>query len=357
MTKVTQSTKLGGTASDVQIGTVAHGLMLMVWMPGANTDEQCFESIKAGVDALPPGTKMFLNAGEFYAHDLGTANLELLSRFYAKYPNYADKTFLSVKGGIDNKMQPHGSLEFLRNSVDNVLRALGPNKKLDLYQPARIDRSIPLEELIGNLVTLQKEGKFDHIGLSELTGATLRKAHARCTRVDVIPRPFHKIHPITAAEVEISPWSYEQRTKDLLEASKELGVSVLAYSPLGHGFLTGQIKSVSELQEGDFRLRLSRTKEEYFEHNMAMVEKLSTIAKRLGVTNAQLCISWVKHLGPNVVPLPGSSKATRTLENLAAGDIQLSTEDFAEITNIVENGEIKGDRYFGLPEEAMGLWT
>ncbi|TFK19490.1 aldo/keto reductase [Coprinopsis marcescibilis] len=323
------TTKLGGTDSDVQIGTVAHGLMMMVWKPEVHSDEQCFESIKSGVDALPPGTKMFLNAGEFYSLDLGTANLELLSRFYATYPEYASKTFLSVKGAMDKQMQPHGSLEFLRASVDNITRALGPNKKMDLYQPARIDRSIPLEELMANLVTLKNEGKFDHIGLSEITGATLRKAHA----------------PVVV------------RTEDLLEASKELGVSVIAYSPLGRGFLTGRFKSVSDLQADDFRRHLSRLKEKYFEHNMAIVDELSTIAKSVEVTNAQLCIAWVKHLGPNVVPLPGSSKASRTLENLAAGEIKLSKEDFAEITAIVEKSEVKGDRYFGKSEEAMGLWT
>ncbi|EAU87803.1 aldo/keto reductase [Coprinopsis cinerea okayama7 len=340
---VTQSTKLGGTASNVSVGVVAHGLMMMTWTPNPVPDEQAFEAIKAGVDALPPGTKMILNSGEFYAQDFGTANLELLSRFFAKYPDYADKTFLSVKGGIDwTKRGPDGSLEFLRKSVDNILKALGPNKKLDLFEPARIDRSIPVEELTQHLVTLLKEGKFDHIGLSECNANTLRKAHA--------------VHPITAVEIEISPWSYEDKTKDVIATAKELGITVIAYSPLGRGFLTGQIKSSSDLPPGDHRASLTRFQEENIKHNMAIVDALVGIAKKKEITPAQLSIAWVRHLGPHVIPLPGSSKSSRTLENLKAGDIQLSDADLDEINKVIATHQVKGDRYFGQSEEESHLW-
>ncbi|TFK29154.1 aldo/keto reductase [Coprinopsis marcescibilis] len=343
MAQVAQTAKLGGTASSIQVGRVGHGLMMMTWTPNQVPDEQCFEAIKAGVDALPAGTKAFLNSGEFYGQNFSTSNLELLSRFYAKYPEYADKTFLSVKGGIDwSKRGPNGSLEYLRKSVDNILKVLGPNKKLDLFEPARIDSSISIEELIQNLVVLQKEGKFDHIGLSEVKAETLRKAHA--------------VHPIAAAEVEISPWSYEQRTKDLISTAKELGVAVIAYSPLGRGFLIGQIKSVADLPEGDIRGHLTRFKEEYIKHNLAIVHELTAVAGKIGVTPAQLSIAWVKCLGPHVIPLPGSSKASRTLENLRAGDVQLSGKDLDEINAVIERNEIKGDRYSGQSEEEAHLW-
>ncbi|KAJ3893967.1 aldo/keto reductase [Lentinula edodes] len=333
--------KLGGTASDITVGPVAHGLMLMTWTPNPVSDEQAFESIKAGVDALPTGTKAFLNSSEFYAMDFGTANLELLSRFYAKYPDYADKTFLSVKGGVGNG-GPDGSMECLRASVDKIQNALGPNKKLDLFEPARIDRKTPLETIMNNLVTLVKEGKFSHIGLSECNANTLRKAN--------------EIYPITAAEIEVSPWSYDHNQKAVISTARELNITVVAYSPLGRGYLTGQIKSTSDLPEGDIRFRLTRFKEENFKANWAIVEGLQVIAKKKGVTPAQLSIAWVASLGPHMLPLPGSSKASRTLENLKAGALELTPEELKAIDEVITTNPVFGDRYFGLTDEQANLW-
>ncbi|KAJ7451035.1 aldo/keto reductase [Mycena latifolia] len=338
---VQKTAKLGGTASDVTVGRVAHGLMMMTWIPTPVPDEQCFEAIKAGIDALPAGTKMFLNSGEFYAMDMKTGNLEMLSRFYAKYPEYADKTFLSVKGAIRDRA-PDNSPESLRSSVENIQRALGPIKKIDLFEPARIDRKVPVEEMMQTLVTLIKEGKFSHIGLSECNADTLRKAHA--------------IYPVTAVEIEISPFSYEANQKKVIATAAELGISVLAYSPLGRGFIAGKIKSAADMQEGDIRFRYSRFKEENMKHNLPIIDALNAMAKTKGITVAQLCIAWVAALGPSVIPLPGSSKSTRTLENLAGGDIALSAEEIKEMDEIIAKHGVKGDRSVGLPDEQMHLW-
>ncbi|KAJ7222584.1 aldo/keto reductase [Mycena pura] len=297
------TTKLGGTASDVTIARVAHGLMRMTWVPTPAPDEQCFEAIKAGIDALPPGTKMFLNSGEFYAMDWSTGNLEMLSRFFAKYPEYADKTFLSVKGAFRDRA-PDNSPENIRASVENIQRALGPIKKIDLFQPARMDRKVPIEQSMQAMVALIGEGKFSHIGLSECNATTLRKAHA--------------VHPVTAAEIEISPLAYDENQKNVIATAEELGISVLAYSPLGRGFLSGNIKSVSDLHE------------------------LEALAKTKNITVAQLCIAWVAALSPNVIPLPGSSKSTRTLENLEAGDIVLDAEELKKMNEIIEKHGVKG---------------
>ncbi|KAJ7151721.1 aldo/keto reductase [Mycena filopes] len=301
---VQQSTNLGGTASNVSVGRVAHGLMMMTWIPTPVPDEQCFEAIKAGIDALPAGTKMFLNSADFYAQDLGPANLEMLSRFFAKYPEYADKTFLSVKGAIKDRA-PANSPENIRASVERSQKALGPIKKIDLFQPARVDHS---------------EGKFAHVGISECHADTLRKVSA--------------LHPITAVEIEISPFAYEENQKKVIATATELGISVLAYSPLGRGVLGGNIKSQADLPEGDMRHRFTRFKDaEILKHNLTIVEALEKIGKAKGVTVAQLCIAWVAALSPRVIPLPGSSKATRTLENLEAGDIVLSTEELTTIND------------------------
>ncbi|KAJ6544725.1 aldo/keto reductase [Mycena sp. CBHHK59/15] len=340
---VSQTTKLGGTASDVTVGRVAHGLMMMTWIPTPVPEEQCFEAIKAGVDALPAGTKMFLNSGEFYAMDMGTLNLEMLSRFYAKFPEYADKTFLSVKGGINIKDRaPDVAPDSLRRSIKNIQRALGTVKKVDLYQPARIDRNVPVEDMMRSLVALVQEGKFAHIGLSECNADTLRKAHA--------------IHPVTAVEIEVSPFSYEGNQKMVIATAAELNISVVAYSPLGRGFLAGKVKTSTDLEQGDIRLNYSRFKEENMQHNRAIIAALEAMAATKGITVAQLCIAWVAALGPQVIPLPGSSKSTRTLENLAAGDIVLSTGELKEIGKIIESHGVKGDRSVGLSDEQMHLW-
>ncbi|EPT04693.1 hypothetical protein FOMPIDRAFT_1113169 [Fomitopsis schrenkii] len=333
--------KLGGTASNVTVAKVAHGLMTMTWRGSEPVpDEQCFEAIKAGIDAVPPGAKMLLNSGEFYANDLGTGNLELLARFFDKYPSYADKTFLSVKGGVKS-LKPDSSPENLRRSVDNINAVLRGTKRLDLFECARVDQNVPIEEAIKTLAGLIKEGKFDHIGMSECRAETLRRAHA--------------VHPIAAVEIEVSPWSYEEEVKKVIATSQELGIAVVAYSPLGHGFLTGAIKSINDLPKDDSRRHLTRFGEDYIKHNLTLVEELKAIAAKKGCTPGQLSIAWVGSLGAKVIPLPGSSKKERTLENLAGGDVLLTETDVSEINEALARHEVKGDRYFG-NSEAAHLW-
>ncbi|KAF5367491.1 hypothetical protein D9758_003749 [Tetrapyrgos nigripes] len=332
---VTQSIKLGGTASGIAVARVSHGLMSMSWTPQPVPDEVCFEAIKAGIDALPHGVKAFLNTADFYAIDLGTGNLEMLSRFFAKYPEYVDRVFVSVKGGmnVSSHLFPDGSYEFLKKSVDRSVKALGPLKKIDLFEPARIDRKVGIEKTMETLVSLMKEGKFDHIGLSECNADTLRKANS--------------IHPVSVAEIEVSPFEYREEQKKVIATAAELNISVAAYSPLGHGFLTGQIKSPDDLPKDDPRLRLTRFKEEHFRNNMTLVDDIVRIAQKKGITPAQLCIAWVCTTGPTVIPLPGSSKASRTLENLEGGDVVLTEGELEELNEAIGRHEITGDRYFG----------
>lgn len=327
------TTSLGGTASNITVGKVAHGLMMMTWTPEPVPDEQCFEAIKAGVDALPPGTKMFLNGGEFYGHNRATTNLEMIARFFEKYPDYVDKTFLSVKGGLKPGAVPlpDGSPANLRRSVELINEKLRGTKRLDLFQSARVDPNVSLEESIRTLVELKNEGKLDHIGMSECSADSLRRGNA--------------VHPIAAVEIEVSPWTYEGEAKNVIATAEELGIAVIAYSPLGRGFLTGQIKRLEDIPEGDIRRSLPRFQEDNFKHNFAIVDALTAIARSKNVTSAQLSIAWVASLGKHVIPLPGSSHAKRTRENCAGGDIELSTEDIAEINSVAGAADVKGDRY------------
>ncbi|KAK7044578.1 Aldo/keto reductase [Favolaschia claudopus] len=336
-----KTTHLGGTASGVVVGRVAHGLMTMHLRATELSDEICFASIKAGVDRLPPGVKMILNSGDFYSSTMGLQNVEMLGRFYAKYPEYADKTFLSVKGSVDVTagIKPDCSIENMRKSVINIAKALGTHKKMDLFQPARVDKTMSIEEILNNLVVLVKEGHFAHIGLSECRAETLRRAHA--------------VHPITAAEIEVSLTAYEAETKQVIATANELGIAVLGYSPVGHAMLTGKIQSVADLPENDWRRHFDRFQADNLQHNLSITSIIANIAAQKGVTQAQVAIAWVASLGQHVIPLPGSSASERTLENCAAGDVILSAEEIKALTAFAEAGAVKGARYGGAQEAAL----
>ncbi|TDL26314.1 aldo/keto reductase [Rickenella mellea] len=327
----------------VTLGKTGHGLMMMTWKPTPVPDDQAFDSIKASLDSVPEGAKMLINSGEFYGVNPRTANLELVARFFEKYPSYTDKAFLSVKGGTKrDSLEPDGSPENIRQSVDAVLAALRGTKKLDLFECARVDPNFPVEKVIGTLSELVKEGKFDYIGMSECSAESLRKGY--------------KVHPIAAVEIEVSPFSYEEETRNVIVTAQELGVAVVAYSPLGRGVLTGQIKSAKDFEEGDFRRNLTRYKDENLKHNLTIVDALKAIAERHKVTPAQLSIAWVSSLGKHVIPIPGSSNRSRTLENIEGGNLQLTAEEVAEVYRVIAANPVKGDRYWGAGDKASGLW-
>ncbi|PIL24119.1 transporter [Ganoderma sinense ZZ0214-1] len=333
-----KTVKLGGTASNITVGKVAHGLMTVVGHSedAMLDDEAVFAAIKAGVDLMPPGVKMFLNSAEFYGPGFSTGNLEVLSRFYEKYPDYADKTFLSVKGAT----KPGTIIFYALLFLDTVIAALRGTKRVDLFEMARVDPKVPLEEMIQTLVQLKNEGKCDHIGMSECRAETLRKAN--------------EIHRIAAVEIEVSLWSYEEEeTKKVIATSEELGIPVIAYS----GLLTGTINNPSDLAEKDFRRTFDRFQEETMKHNQTILEEIKVIATKKQISLPQLALAWVASRGPHVIPLPGSSKPERVVENCLSCNIELTQEEQDAITDILARNEVQGERYVGGPiKQHLHLW-
>ncbi|KAF9790382.1 aldo/keto reductase [Thelephora terrestris] len=305
---------------DSVVCKVGLGLMRLTWTPNPVPYDQAFDAIKAAIDAMPAGVKLFLNSGEFYGNNLTEANLDLLASFFEKYPGYADKTFLSVKGASKpGVLYPDSSEGNLRRSVDNINKHLRGTKKLDLFECARVDPEVPIEECTRTLQKLIEEGRFSYIGMSEPDSVTLRRAHA--------------VHPIAAVEIQLSPWAYKGEMKKIVSASEELGITVVGYS-LFRGLATQQTGS-----RGRSALHFDRFSGE---HNMN--EGLRKIAERKGVSTGQLCIAWVASLGDHVMPLPGSSKRSQVLENLAAGSFNLTTKESDEIIQLVEGTNVHEDR-------------
>nr|VWO98862.1 Serine/threonine-protein phosphatase (EC [Ganoderma boninense] len=208
---------------------------------------------------------------------------------------------------------------------------------------ARVDPKVPLEEMMQTLVQLKNEGKFDHIGMSECRAETLRRAN--------------EIHRIAAVEIEVSLWSYEEETKNVIATSAELGIPVIAYSPLGRGLLTGTISNPNDLAEKDFRRTFDRFQEETMKHNQAILEEIKVIASKKQISLPQLALAWVASRGPHVIPLPGSSKPERVVENCLTCNIELTQEEQDAIADILARNEVKGERYVGGPiKQHLHLW-
>ncbi|GAA6027833.1 hypothetical protein JCM8097_001738 [Rhodosporidiobolus ruineniae] len=315
-----------------QVGKIATGLMRLTWAPEATPDETSFELIRTAVD----NGSNFLNSGAFYGTRTPTENLELISRFLEAHPDYSDRFVLSVKGGLDSSLKSHGELDFLREDVKKINATL-KHRKMDVYEPARLDKSVGIEQVMRNLVTLRDEGHFKYISLSEVRGETIRKAAA--------------IGPVSAVEIEYSPFCTDIEKEDIgvLAACKELDIPIVAYSPLGAGFLGNSWKSKDDIPEGDMRRHFDRFSEENFEHNARLARKLGEIAEKKGVTAAQLSIAWVGAQWEKIIPLPGSTKPSRVKESIEAGKIQLTEEDLKEIRAAIDSVEVKGVRYANNP--------
>ncbi|MCC6902738.1 MAG: aldo/keto reductase [Polyangiaceae bacterium] len=239
-------------------------------------------------------------------------------------------TKFAVRRGDDGSwLGISGRPEYVAAACDASLARLGV-EHIDLYYQHRVDPQVPIEETIGAMAALVKAGKVRWLGMSEAAPETLRRAA--------------KVHPIAALQTELSLWSREPET-ELLAACRELGVLFVAYSPLGRGFLTGQLRSVADLAADDFRRNLPRFSEEHFAKNLTLVQAVEALAARKGCTAAQLALAWVLGRGDHVVAIPGTRSAGRVDENAAAAAVTLSPEDCAALDAIMPPGAAEGTRY------------
>jgi aryl-alcohol dehydrogenase-like predicted oxidoreductase len=228
----------------------------------------------------------------------------------------------------------NGRPEYVRACCDASLKRLGV-ETIDLYYQHRVDRTVPIEETVGAMAELVREGKVRFLGLSEASPATLRRAHA--------------VHPISALQTEYSLWTRDPEDA-VLPACRELGVGFVPYSPLGRGFLTGRFRSFEDLPEGDYRRNSPRFQGDNFVKNLDLVTKVEEIAKEKGCTPAQLALAWLHAQGADVVPIPGTKTRARLEENAGALGVVLTAGDLARIDGVAPKGVAAGPRY---PEMAM----
>ncbi len=223
-----------------------------------------------------------------------------------------------------------GRPDYVKRSCDGSLQRLGVDV-IDLYYLHRVDPATPIEETVGAMAELVAAGKIRHIGLSEASAETLRRAA--------------KVHPITALQSEYSLWSREPEDDGVLAACRELGIGFVAYSPLGRGFLTGRFRSVDDLPADDFRRHLPRFQGENFAKNVELVHEIERLARKRSVTPSQLALAWVLSRGDDIVPIPGTKKRAYLEENMAAAAIRLDADERARIDAIAPGGVAAGGRY------------
>ncbi len=231
-----------------------------------------------------------------------------------------------------------GRPEYIQQACDASLQRLGTDA-IDLYYQHRVDPNIPIEESVGAMSRLVEKGKVRFIGLSEAGPVTLRKAM--------------QVHPITALQTEFSLWSRDVES-DVLPACRELGVGFVAYSPLGRGFLAGEIQSIDDLPADDARRSQPRFQGENFAKNLQLVEKVGELARQHDCTASQLALAWVHAQGSDIVPIPGTKRRKYLEENVAAFDIELTPSDLEEIEAIFQPGVVSGDRYAPAMMAALG---
>ncbi|XP_052151501.1 probable aldo-keto reductase 3 [Oryza glaberrima] len=238
---------------------------------------------------------------------------------------------VATKFGITPAWEVRGDPAYVRAACEGSLRQLGVGC-IDLYYQHRIDSTVPVEITMGELKKLVEEGKIKYIGLSEASASTIRRAHV--------------VHPITAVQIEWSLWSRDVE-EDIVPTCRELGIGIVAYSPLGRGFFSSGAKLVDELPDDDFRKSLPRFQPENLEKNAAIFEKVNAMAARKGCTSSQLALAWVHHQGSDVCPIPGTTKIHNFDQNVGALSVKLTPDEMSELESYASADVVQGDRYHG----------
>jgi aryl-alcohol dehydrogenase-like predicted oxidoreductase len=323
----------------LRVPALGLGCMGMSDFYGPRDDEQSLHTLAHAVER---GVTLFDTADMYGPH----TNEQLIGRFLREQ-QARDKVLIATKFGIvrdpndATKRGINGTPAYVRSAVEGSLKRLGVDV-IDLYQQHRVDPNTPIEDTIGALSDLVTEGKVRFIGLSEAGPKTLRRAHA--------------VHPISSVQTEYSLWSRDVEDaidgESVLGVCHSLGIGLLAYSPLGRGFLTGQITSPNDFAADDYRRMSPRFQGENFTKNLALVQQVANLAAEKGCTPAQLALAWVLAQAPFIVPIPGTRRIAGLDDNVGAVDVQLSARDLARIDAVFPANAAAGTRY---PAAMMSL--
>ncbi|CAM3658368.1 aldo/keto reductase [Nocardiopsis rhodophaea] len=308
------------------VSALGLGCMGMSEFYGPTDEAQSLGTLKAALDS---GVN-FLDTADMYGKG---HNERLVGRAIA---GRRDEVVLATKFGFKrNEDDPRlgreidSSPEHCRRAIDASLQRLGVDH-VDLYYLHRRNPAVPIEETVGAMAELVQEGKVGHLGLSEVTAETLRRAHA--------------VHPIAALQTEYSLWTREVED-EVLPVARDLGTALVAYSPVGRGFLTGTITRPEDLDPTDFRHSHPRFQGEHLAHNVRMVERVRELAHRYGCSPVQLALAWLLAQGEDIVPIPGTRRTKYLSENVAAADLKLTDEQLAAVSAAVPHASVSGERY------------